>query len=440
MKVAFLHPDLGLGGAERLVVDAAVSLQALQHEVILYTARHPQKSFEETRDGTLQVRVKGSCFPMHIAGKLTVCCAWIRSLLGALQVATVCWGSYDVLILDQIPIAIPLLRLLRPSLKIVFYCHFPDQLLTERTSLLKTIYRYPFDRLEEICTGLADRVLCNSKFTQQIVRETFPSVRSTEVLYPAINVENYDKAVVRNQLTAPILDIEAPLLLSINRFERKKNLALAVQALAQVLKTHKNHNAVLVLAGGCDPTLDENMRYFAALHSTAAQLGLSTSDFPDTSGQVIFLPRFTDEQRTALLSKCVCVVYTPDREHFGIVPVEAMQSGCPVIAVNTGGPCESIIDAAQRPDRCTGFLVANTAHAFAAAITQLLSDPQAARAMGQRGRTRVADCFSLSAFGQSLERTCKLPRRPHTYLLLLRLLLLASLIWGVWRLLGHCAS
>lgn len=33
VKVAFVHPDLGIGGAERLVVDAALELSALGHEV-----------------------------------------------------------------------------------------------------------------------------------------------------------------------------------------------------------------------------------------------------------------------------------------------------------------------------------------------------------------------------------------------------------------------
>ena len=33
MKIAFLHPDLGIGGAERLVVDAAVALKQKGHDV-----------------------------------------------------------------------------------------------------------------------------------------------------------------------------------------------------------------------------------------------------------------------------------------------------------------------------------------------------------------------------------------------------------------------
>jgi len=40
--------------------------------------------------------------------------------------------------------------------------------------------------------------------------------------------------------------------------------------------------------------------------------------------QVVFLRSFSSEQRGELLNKCIAVVYTPDREHFGIVPVEGV--------------------------------------------------------------------------------------------------------------------
>jgi hypothetical protein len=53
LRIAFLHPDLGIGGAERLVVDAALALQQCGHEVSFYTAHHDKAHcFPETRDGT----------------------------------------------------------------------------------------------------------------------------------------------------------------------------------------------------------------------------------------------------------------------------------------------------------------------------------------------------------------------------------------------------
>lgn len=53
---------------------------------------------------------------------------------------------------------IPMLRLSRQRKKVLFYCHFPDQLLTQRKSTLKRLYRAPIDWVEERTTGMADMV------------------------------------------------------------------------------------------------------------------------------------------------------------------------------------------------------------------------------------------------------------------------------------------
>ena len=51
-SVVFVHPDLGIGGAERLVIDAAVGLQSLGHKVTILTSHcDPSHCFEEARDG-----------------------------------------------------------------------------------------------------------------------------------------------------------------------------------------------------------------------------------------------------------------------------------------------------------------------------------------------------------------------------------------------------
>ena len=51
-NVVFVHPDLGIGGAERLIIDAAVGLQELGHKVTIFTSHcDPRHCFEEARDG-----------------------------------------------------------------------------------------------------------------------------------------------------------------------------------------------------------------------------------------------------------------------------------------------------------------------------------------------------------------------------------------------------
>lgn len=51
-RIVFFHPDLGIGGAERLIIDAAVGLQSLGHEVTIFTShRDRAHCFDEARDG-----------------------------------------------------------------------------------------------------------------------------------------------------------------------------------------------------------------------------------------------------------------------------------------------------------------------------------------------------------------------------------------------------
>ena len=53
-RIVFIHPDLGIGGAERLVVDAAVGLQERGHKVTIFTNHCDQgHCFDEARNGKL---------------------------------------------------------------------------------------------------------------------------------------------------------------------------------------------------------------------------------------------------------------------------------------------------------------------------------------------------------------------------------------------------
>lgn len=66
-NVVFVHPDLGIGGAERLIIDAAVGLQSAGHKVTILTSHcDPSHCFQEARDGesgfvtSSQVMLRGS--------------------------------------------------------------------------------------------------------------------------------------------------------------------------------------------------------------------------------------------------------------------------------------------------------------------------------------------------------------------------------------------
>ncbi|XP_072023865.1 alpha-1,3/1,6-mannosyltransferase ALG2-like [Amphiura filiformis] len=392
-EVVFLHPDLGIGGAERLVVDAAVALKRRGHTVTMVTSHHdPSHCFQETRDGTLDVVAAGDWLPRSIFGKCYALCAYIRMIYTALYLAWASGIEYDVVICDQISACIPFLRWFGRNAKILFYCHFPDQLLTKRQTWLKKIYRAPIDKLEEKTTGMADMVLVNSNFTANTFKETFPSLADVnpEVLYPSLDVSAFDGDV------EPAGDLVPnginTLFLSINRYERKKNLGLAIEALGELKKlvtAEEWKQTHLIMAGGYDDRVTENKEHYMELRHLTDNLKLND--------QVSFLRSFSDAQKLTLLDSCTCLLYTPSNEHFGIVPIESMYMKRPVIAVNSGGPLETVKDGA------TGFLRASTAEDFAEAMTKFVKDAGLSKKMGQGGHRRVISKFSFEAFGSKLD-------------------------------------
>ena len=409
LRIAFVHPDLGIGGAERLVVDAAVGLQAAGHTVHMFTSHHEASHcFEETRDGTLAVTVYGDFLPTRILGFFSIVCAIVRQLYLAL-VLLVRGERYDVVFVDQLSAAVPLLRLRATA--VFFYCHFPDKhLVRPAPSLLaplKSLYRWPMDKLEEVTMGGADRIVVNSAFTRSVFDEAFPSLRlrfAPDVLYPAINFAMYDAKEREAEAEAPREKGKAKrgaadempgddevVFLSINRFEVKKNLALAVRAFARIrdVDAALYARSRLVLAGGYDVKNEENVSHFRELQALATKLSVAE--------RVLWKPSFSEDDRRRLLAAARCCVYTPDREHFGIVPVEAMYSSRPVIAVNSGGPKETVVDGK------TGLLVRDTPADFCSAMRKLGNDARLAAKMGADARESVVTRFGLDRFTRELE-------------------------------------
>ena len=202
--------------------------------------------------------------------------------------------------------------------------------------------------------------MVNSQYTRQVYGDTFKQLARSQpppvVVYPSINFANYDQAATgadssHDSSVQPIVALprSRALYLSINRFERKKNIALAIHAFAQLRSRTIPPNAVftsssLILAGGYDPINAENRAYVPELEAECGRLELSYSHYPDVSGDVVFVLSFTAVQRTLLLERCCCVLYTPENEHFGIVPVEAMYARRVVVACDSGGPVESVED------------------------------------------------------------------------------------------------
>lgn len=102
-SVLFLHPDLGVGGAERLVLDAALALQARGCRVTVWTAHYdPSHCFAESRD--VPVRCAGDWLPRGLGrgGRGAAVCAYARMIFLALYVLFLGDQEFDVVVCDQV--------------------------------------------------------------------------------------------------------------------------------------------------------------------------------------------------------------------------------------------------------------------------------------------------------------------------------------------------
>jgi alpha-1,3/alpha-1,6-mannosyltransferase len=385
-RVVFVHPDLGIGGAERLVVDAAVALQQQGHQAEFYTS-HCDRShaFEEVQRGLLPVTVYGDWLPRSVFGRFHVVCAIVRMLWVSLWLLLM-RERIDVIFWDQVSYCVPLLRF--TGAKIIFYIHFPDKLLAAPGGALKRLYRRPLDHLEEVTTGMADVLVCNSQFTAGMVRKHFPSIRKEPaIVHPTTTMKQDLLVARRTEAVDDIVGKERRYFLSINRFEQKKNLELAIDAFA-LLEPEMAQDTHLVLAGGYDDRVEENARVFEALTWRIEERKLK--------GRVSLVRNVSQALKTQLLQNCVALIYTPRNEHFGIVPLEAMALGRPVIASDTGGPTETVAHEE------TGFLCEDTPEAFSRAMRALLGSDSRADVMGRAGMRRVHALFGPDAFAKKL--------------------------------------
>lgn len=347
--------------------------------------------------------------PQAFLGRFAILCAILRQVHLVLQIALfsdeLAKLTPTSFFVDQLSAGIPLLRLLQPRPRVIFYCHFPDKLLAKKGSLLKSLYRLPFDALESWSTGCSDTVVVNSNFTKSVFAEAFPGLRHREpgVIYPCVDTSDG----IHLDEILPLWKAKK-VLLSINRFEKKKDVALAVKAFAG-LSPAERRDARLVLAGGYDPRVPENVSTYNELceladslhleHATAKNV-ITSQAVPDDIS-VIFLHSVPNALKSTLLSTSRLLIYTPRNEHFGIVPLEAMLAGIPVLAANEGGPTETVISGQ------TGWLRdVSKVNDWTEVMRIALEDgegEQRLKEMGKWGRERVIAEFSKEAMAQRLE-------------------------------------
>ncbi|UUU25510.1 glycosyltransferase [Streptomyces sp. DSM 40750] len=173
-------------------------------------------------------------------------------------------------------------------------------------------------------------------------------------------------------------------LLACGRLVRRKGYDQAIRVLPHIPHTE------LVVAGGPPPEL-------LAAEPEARRL-LRLADRAGVADRVRLLGAVDPARMPALIGSADAVLCTPTYEPFGIVPLEAMACGVPVVATDVGGHRDTV------SDEVTGRLVpVGDLGATAEAVRDLLADERLRRTMGANGRERALARYTWQRVADGVE-------------------------------------
>lgn len=252
----------------------------------------------------------------------------------------------------------------------------------------------------------AARVIAVSAGMREDILRSYPSLAAENVVvvHNGIDLDGWQRPSeeVIDQVAQRFgLDRSRPAVIFVGRITRQKGLPYLLRAARELPP-----EAQLIMCAGAPDTPE------LADEVSTAFLGLREH----RTGVIWIEEMLPREQLTALLAASTAFVCPSVYEPLGIVNLEAMAVGLPVVASATGGIPEVVDDGVtgtlvpiEQATDGTGTPVDPDRYVadLAAALTEMVSDPERAARLGAAGRRRAADHFSWESIA---ERTLEVYR------------------------------
>jgi starch synthase len=249
---------------------------------------------------------------------------------------------------------------------------------------------------ERTAVESADAVIAVSSGMKRDILKAYPSVDPgrVHIIYNGIDLKEYQRDTRTDVLTRLGIDPVQPYAVFVGRVTRQKGIVHLLEA-----ARHIDKNVRLVLCAGEPDTADLKREVEALVTSIEAERG----------GLLWIQKMMPRPELIQVLSHARVFLCPSIYEPFGIVNLEAMACGAPVVASAVGGIPEVVEDGK------TGFLISFEpdgtpmggpkdrdafARAFATRVNELCADPLLARRMGEAGRKRVEDHFAWSTIAR----------------------------------------
>jgi len=239
--------------------------------------------------------------------------------------------------------------------------------LLNRLDFLAAAYRLQRRRLDRRALLRASSVVTNSYFTREALYRVYGV--SAHVCYHGVDSEVFRPlGLPRDQR-----------MLSVGALKPDKGFDFLIESLGRI--PNQMRPPLTIVSNYREPNELVYLKELARRHCVSVEFRMMISNEDLIRGY-----------NTASL-----VLYAPIMEPFGLVPLEAMACGTPVVAVREGGMRESVLDGR------TGSLVDRDPELFARAVKKLVGDTSLARCLGQQAREYVVAEWSWERAVRRLE-------------------------------------
>lgn len=393
MKIAIYH-NLPSGGAKRALYEWIKRL-ADTHLIDVYTLSTADHTFLDVRPYVKGYHIS-EFVPHHLFrspfGRLNQMQYWRD--LGTLERIAATMGKvinaqdYDVIFLNPCQYTyMPVLAcyIKQPSM---YYLHEPFGSTFQRfisrpylqqsstgirrylqnLSLLKAIYLHRLEAIRRRGISCVTCLLSNSEFTQEQIAIAYDV--SSAVCPCGVN----------SAMFHPMPDVEKEdFVISVGALTPRKGFDFLIKSLAEIPLSRRP--LLKIVSNG---EIAEETAYIRQL---ADELQVKLQVLMNLDSEALCLQ----------YNKARLCVYSPVMEPFGLVPLEAMACGTPVVGVAEGGVRESVIH------EHTGLLTERDPKQFATAVQELLDDPERRQRYGRQAREHVCENWTWAKSTTRLE-------------------------------------
>ncbi|MDZ7611968.1 MAG: glycosyltransferase [Candidatus Moranbacteria bacterium] len=317
MKILFLFPHfIQPGGAANVVTKFARGLQEKNHTVKILCARASRDFLEQNKElSIIQLKIPTSnsisywmLFPFW-QNKINKELAKHEDCILFPHVLPSNWWAW-------------LYKKNNKNQKVVWYCHEPSAFIHSKdwiNAIKNPLMRMGAKLLNPILRKIDisleknnDIVICNSNFTANQYEKAYKK-SSNFVVHPPLNIKKVkpEKEKLNYFFT-------------ISRLTKFKNIDTIINAFERISQKYPDYKLIIAGEGEEKEKLQKLVKD------------------KKLNDKIKFLGKVSDNKLSDLYKKAIATIIASKNEPFGLVPIESMMHGTPVIAHNSGGPKETV--------------------------------------------------------------------------------------------------